>query len=79
MLEQIDIGCSITSLSWSPNYRTMALGSSKVMGYSIVFKPTYRYIGNLLVNTKKDEFTSESTNINFFDLGRQNIPVSDHN
>jgi len=29
MLEQIDIGCSITSLSWSPNYHTMALGSSK--------------------------------------------------
>ena len=30
VLEQIDIGCPVTSLNWSPNYRKMALGSSKV-------------------------------------------------
>ncbi|XP_015758446.1 PREDICTED: cilia- and flagella-associated protein 43-like [Acropora digitifera] len=29
ILEQIDVGCPVTSLSWSPNYRSMALGSSK--------------------------------------------------
>lgn len=29
VLEQIDIGCSVTSLNWSPNYGTMAVGSSK--------------------------------------------------
>ena len=31
ILEQIDVGCPVTSLSWSPNYRSMALGSSKVL------------------------------------------------
>ena len=31
LVEQIDIGCSVSSLNWSPNYRTMALGSSKVI------------------------------------------------
>ncbi|XP_068708688.1 cilia- and flagella-associated protein 43-like [Montipora foliosa] len=29
IVEQIDVGSSVTSLCWSPNYRTMALGSSK--------------------------------------------------
>ena len=30
VLEQLDIGCAVTSLNWSPNYRTLVLGSSKV-------------------------------------------------
>ncbi|KAJ7376946.1 Cilia- and flagella-associated protein 43 [Desmophyllum pertusum] len=29
VLEQRDIGCCVTSLNWSPDYHTMALGSSK--------------------------------------------------
>lgn len=29
VLEQLDIGCAVTSLHWSPNYRSLALGSSK--------------------------------------------------
>ncbi|PFX29198.1 cilia- and flagella-associated protein 43-like [Stylophora pistillata] len=29
VLEQLDIGCAVTSLHWSQNYRTLALGSSK--------------------------------------------------
>ncbi|KAM7447734.1 Cilia- and flagella-associated protein 43 [Porites harrisoni] len=29
IVEQIDVGCAVSSLMWSPNYRTMALGSPK--------------------------------------------------
>ena len=38
VLEQLDIGCAVTSLHWSPNYRLLALGSSKVgaNGFSLI-------------------------------------------
>lgn len=31
ILEQVDVGCPVTSVDWSPNYHTLALGSSKVL------------------------------------------------
>ena len=44
VLEQLDIGCAVTSLHWSPNYRSLALGSSKVgaNGFSLIMGQEWR-------------------------------------